>query len=96
MESSNSVLHFTKNKTTLYKILDCSYFKPSYCNENSEIQLEHGNSYFSLAVPEVSFCDIPISRILVHAKKYGYYGIALKKEKKKKKGLSPIVYMEKQ
>lgn len=95
MESSNSVMHFTKNKTTLYKILDSNYFKPSYCKEESAVRLKHENSYFSLGVPEVSFSDIPLSRVLIHVKKYGYYGIALKKEWAIQKGLSPIIYMEK-
>lgn len=96
MESSNSVIHFTKNKTILNKILDLQYFKPSYCKEEIEIHLQSEKSFFVLGVPEVSFCDIPFSRIIEHAKKYGCYGIALKKSWAIKNGLSPIIYMEKQ
>lgn len=95
MESSNSVTHFTKKKTTLYKILDSMYFKPSYCKEEIDVDLPYEQSSFTLGVPEVSFCDIPLSRILVHAKKYGKYGIALKKSWAINKGLTPIIYMEK-
>lgn len=36
----------------------------------------HGN----VLIPMVSFCDIPLTRSEVHAKKYGFYGVGIDRE----------------
>lgn len=87
--SSNSLIHFTKNKSTLKGILETD-FKIKYCIETVDTK---SHKYIA-AVPMVSFCDIPLSEIKNHIKKYGSYGLGLKKEWAIKNGLNPVLYLE--
>ncbi len=87
--SSNSLIHFTKNKSTLKGILE-NDFKIKYCLERVVTK----NHTYDAGVPMVSFCDIPISQIKDHIKKYGSYGIGLKKNWAIKNGLNPVLYLE--
>lgn len=45
------------------------------------------------AVPMVCFCDIPLSNISEHTKKYGNYAIGIKKTWAMKQGVTPILYV---
>jgi len=87
--SSSSIIHFTKKKRSLCGILEDN-FHIHYCRET--VWLGGENQTFS--VPMVSFCDIPLSQIKDHIKKYGQYGIGLTKEWAKKKLLNPVLYVE--
>jgi Putative abortive phage resistance protein AbiGi, antitoxin len=44
---------------------------PSYCKETIRFK----DTSYKLAVPMISFCDIPLSQINVHTEKYGSYAI---------------------
>lgn len=84
--SSNSLIHFTKNKSTLCGILE-NDFKIKYCLETINAKR---HQYIG-AVPMVSFCDIPLSEVKDHIKKYGAYGIGLSKQWGIKNGLNPVL-----
>ena len=88
--SSNTIIHFTKTRTSLEKILSDN-FKVHYCRE--VVYSRTGN--FDFLIPMVSFCDIPFSQIITHIKNYGAYGIGLKKSWAEEKGLNPVLYVEK-
>lgn len=88
--STNSVFHFTKNIDVIKGIL-LSNFKIKYCLET--IEAKHRTMKF--AVPMTSFCDIPLSQVGSHIDKYGGYGLGLKKAWSKRKGLNPVLYLEK-
>ncbi len=87
--SSNSIIHFAQEKSSLLGILSDS-FRVHYCTE----QYELGDYFVSAKVPMVSFCDIPLSQIKDHIGKYGQYGIGLTKEWAVRMGLNPVLYIE--
>ena len=87
--SASSLFHFTKTKNSLYGILDHT-FRLSYCREDFFI----GGKRYSIRVPMVSFCDIPLSEIKNHIDSYGSYGIGLSKEWGKRNRLNPVLYVE--
>lgn len=89
--SSNSLIHFTRNKNSLIGILRDN-FRIFYCLEH--VYCKSGT--FRGAVPMVSFCDIPLSEIKNHIDKYGCYGLGLKKSWAAKKGMNPVLYIEKE
>ena len=88
--SSNSLIHLTENKEALKGILQ-NNFKVQYCLEKITTM---GGS-FQLAIPMVSFCDIPLSEIKNHISKYGKYGLGLNKDWAIRNKLNPILYIEK-
>lgn len=88
--SSNSIIHFTKNKSSLEGILRDN-FKIRLCKEKIIL----GGEPLETHIPMVSFCDIPLSNIKDHIGKYGQYGIGLTKEWAQRKKLNPVLYVEK-
>lgn len=87
----STLIHFTKKYDTLIKILECSYFKASHSTE--EI---HGTSSVKsrkFAIPMVSFCDIRLANLMEHTKKYGAFGIGLRKTWGIENGLNPVFYV---
>ncbi len=89
--SSNSLIHFTKQKNSLIGILQDN-FKIYHCVEHIDTSTGH----FEAAIPMVSFCDIPLSEIKSHIDNYGCYGLGLKKSWAIRKGLNPVLYIEKE
>ena len=103
--SSGSVFHHTRKLSSLKSILKTQTFKVQYSTEKIYVN----NKYcLHIAVPMVSFCDIPLTDYKNYFRKkrsdnpkifkYGYYGdfgIALKKEWAIKNGICPIIYIPK-
>lgn len=90
--SSSSLFHFTTSLETLFKILT-NGFRYSYAFERFSSKLLNDRIYdgvleinqtsslenCGIAIPMVSFCDIPITRTLPHAERYGKYFIGFNK-----------------
>lgn len=83
--SSTTLFHFTRSYDVLVKILR-EGLQPRYC-------VEYGWGNKDLIIPMICTCDIPLSEIGIHRKKYGEYGIGLKKSFAKKKGFTPVFYL---
>lgn len=90
--SPTSLFHFTSSFDTLLKIIK-NGFRYSYAFERFSGDVLNDRIYdgvlpidqrkqlenCGIAIPMVSFCDIPITRTLPHAEKYGKYFIGLDK-----------------
>lgn len=90
--SPSSLFHFTSSFEVLLKIIT-NGFRYSYAFERFSSDLLNDRIYdgiynidsrtslddCGIAIPMVSFCDIPITRTLPHAERYGKYFIGLNK-----------------
>lgn len=89
--SANTVFHFTNSIDNLVSIFKNGFF-PQYCLEDIIYLLQDGVNHLEYAIPMVSFCDIPLSQIQYHTKKYGKYAIGLYKNWAKKNKVNPVIY----
>ena len=91
--SSNVLFHFTDRREHLLNILGKN-FSARYCPEYGPHEaVEESNPVPpKYARPMVCFCDLPLFLIKNHLKRYGPYGIGLKKEWGIKRGISPVLY----
>jgi hypothetical protein len=89
--SANTLFHFTDHIDKLEGILKNEFY-PNYSLENWDTIV--GNN-FAIEIPMVCFCDIPLSQINRHIKRYGSYAIGLTKEWGMKKGITPVLYVHK-
>lgn len=88
--NASSLFHFTRRFDTLQSIvkngLRFSYAYEMYSHEMlSKIRLTPGSKsmeegQIGVAIPMISFCDIPITRASVHMDKYGEYAIGFDKK----------------
>ena len=87
--SSKTLFHFTSKFENLDGILK-NGFIPRYCLENLTFG---GKKFEGFAIPMVSFCDIPLTNIRDHIKKYGRYALGMSNEWAREKGLNPVLYL---
>ena len=83
---SDILFHFTSSKG-LKGILK-EGFRVSYSRET----IAGPTGSRSFAVPIVSFCDLRLSELSAHMKKYGKFGIGLTKRWAIEAGLNPVAY----
>ncbi|MCK6655564.1 abortive infection system antitoxin AbiGi family protein [Enterobacter asburiae] len=99
MESTKSLhpstlFHFTKKADVFFQILSEMKFKPSLAREMLQGKGIGGRRNF--AVPMVSFCDIRVTHLDEHTRKYGEFGLGLTKEWAERNNLHPVLYMSKE
>lgn len=90
--SSNSLFHFTSSAESLIGILKNS-FHPKYFYESYSFSVNSDHSAIEAGIPMICFCDLPLSQIKKHLSIYGQYGLGMRKEWGKSKGLNPILYI---
>lgn len=83
------LFHFT-NIEALFGILHTT-FSVSYARE--KIQGKKGVREFG--IPMISFCDLRLSELKEHMRKYGKFGIGPNKEWANRNGLNPVWYVSK-
>jgi hypothetical protein len=93
--SNNALVHYTKTLTSIKSIIRDKAFRAKYCNEKIDVFNETNPLFIDIAIPMVSFCDIPFKDIDNHIIAYGHYGIGLSKEWATKNKLNPVIYLEK-
>ncbi|HBB8555060.1 TPA: hypothetical protein J4Z50_001662 [Escherichia coli] len=86
----NAIFHFTNDNDILLNIIKEKHFRASYAKE---VIVGPNGTKRTFGIPMVSFCDIRLSNLHEHMKKYGYYGIGLKKSWAIEKGLNPVSYL---
>jgi hypothetical protein len=87
-EYPSILFHFTRSDKALKGILQDT-FRLSVARE----RIENNGADKEFAVPMVSFCDLRLSELHAHMKKYGRYGIGMSKEWAMRKGLNPVAYV---
>jgi hypothetical protein len=87
--SANTLFHFTPSLDNLINILTHE-FHPNFCLENLNVLAELPVP--EMAIPMLSFCDIPLSQIGRHIGVYGDYGIGMTKACGMLNGISPVLY----
>ncbi|MDI3365976.1 MULTISPECIES: abortive infection system antitoxin AbiGi family protein [Pantoea] len=85
----STLFHFTSNYSVLRNILKDKHFKVSYANE----KIIGLNAERNFGIPMVSFCDIRLSQLNEHTKKYGHYGLGMSKQWAIDNGLNPVNYL---
>ena len=90
-----NLFHFTKSIEVLKNILVNKEFWVCYSMESANFlkNIFDDTLEISFAYPMVCFCDIPLERHSNHTRKYGSYGIGLKKSWAIEKGVSPVQYV---
>lgn len=85
--SSTDLFHFVNNQIILKEIISKQSFWPFYC-------IEYCWNHRHWAIPMLCFCDIPLSQVRIHIRKYGGngYGIGMKKKWAIDKGITPVLY----
>jgi hypothetical protein len=96
--SANTLFHFTGNLENLISILTHE-FRPRFCLEDFGVVFARRNpsvDTLELAVPMVSFCDLPLSQTAFHLSVYGNYGIGMTKEWGRRNGITPVLYVHRE
>lgn len=83
--SSNTLFHFTKEFKYLKQSIENGLW-PRY-------NIEKGWGGKNLAIPMLSFCDIPLSQIKNHIQDYGNYGIGVSKDFARDNKITPVLYL---
>src|ERR1039458_5453401 len=89
--SANTLFHFTGSFENLVNIIQKG-FEPHYSMEDFSIFDDLLPPYNEIAIPMVSFCDIPLSSISKHIETYGPFGLGLSKVWGKMRGVGPVLY----
>lgn len=86
--SANTLFHFTPTLSNLKNILE-NGIKIGFSLENYDSLLSKNKE---IGLPMICFCDIPLSRVKEHVKKYGGYAIGLQKSWGMQNKLTPVIY----
>lgn len=89
--SANILCNYMRRIEYLKMILKNMAFVPRYFEE--KLFYLNLTKIQSISFPMTCFCDIPLSKVAMHIKNYGTYGIALDKKIHLNKDIQPIQYI---
>lgn len=87
---TSSLFHYTENKDSLLAIIESGMLYPNFCEE--DLSTENNLNYI-LGIPQICFCDIPISLAEDIRQNYKPYAIAFTKKWGIENGCNPIQYV---
>lgn len=87
---TQSLFHYTSKASSLLEIIKSGVLYPNFCKEDISTQ---NNPNYILGIPEICFCDIPISMADKFLKNYGHYAIAFNKNWGIEKRCNPLLYV---
>lgn len=90
---THSLFHYTKRLDNIISILASGKLIPNYCSEDLSTK---ANPNYIIGIPQICFCDIPVSMSDSFVKNYGRYAIGFKKDWGIKNGCNPIQYVNKE
>lgn len=88
---TSSLFHYTKSLDSLIKILESGALYPNYSLEDLSTKNNPDNIW---GIPEICFCDIPITKADLFLEQYGSYAIAFDKKWGIQNGCNPIQYVQ--
>jgi len=92
--SPDSLFHFAPSLDNLLGILKNTFYS-RYCYEEFDLIDSDRQSFSEDAYPMVCFCDIRLSQLMSHIDRYGKYGLGLSKQWGVRRGLNPVIYLNK-
>jgi hypothetical protein len=84
--SSSTLFHFTNEFKYLTSIIKDGFQARYGAEKLPKMKL----AYLS---PMICFCDIPLGSVKYHLSRYGGYGIGIRKQILKEKGVTPLLYI---
>ena len=87
---TKSLFHYTKEMNSLLEIIKSGILYPNFCKEDLSTKK---NPNYILGIPEICFCDIPISMANKFRDNYGFYAIGFDKYWGINNGCNPLLYV---
>ena len=87
---TKSLFHYTKEMNSLLEIIKSGILYPNFCKEDLSTKK---NPNYILGIPEICFCDIPISMANKFRDNYGSYAIGFDKYWGIDNGCNPLLYV---
>lgn len=87
---TQSLFHYTKRLDNIINILVSGKLIPNYCSEDLSTM---ANPDYVIGIPQICFCDIPVSMADNFVENYGKYAIGFKKQWGIQNGCNPIQYV---
>lgn len=87
---TKSLFHYTRRMDYVIDILVSGKLIPNYCSEDLSTKANPDNI---IGIPQICFCDIPVSLADIFVKNYGRYAIGFNKKWGIDNGCNPIQYV---
>lgn len=87
---TKSLFHYTRRIDNIIDILVSGKLIPNYCSEDLSTK---ANPNSVIGIPQICFCDIPVSMADIFVENYGRYAIGFNKQWGIDNGCNPVQYV---